>query len=133
MSSRLRQLGAFCAVGLLCFGLSIAALAILHEWARVNYLIAFVSAFVLANAAGYLLNAQITFAVKSDRGGATRYMMVNAALLGANTLAMKLLVDELRIWYIAAAIALAAVNAPLSFIAQRLFTYRPPPSPSLDR
>lgn len=125
MSGHLRQLAVFCTVGLVCFCFSVAVLAGLHEWGGVNYLIAFVLAFVLSNITGYLLNAMFTFAVKSDHSGAARYIMINAVLLGANTAAMKLLVDELRIWYIAAAIALAAVNAPVSFLAQRLITYRP--------
>lgn len=125
MTWRIRQLGAFCAIGLACFALSISVLAGLHEWAGVNYLAAFVCAFVLSNVAGYLLNARLTFAIRSDQGGAARYMLVNAVLLGVNTAAMTLLVNEFRVWYIAAAIALAAVNAPVSFVAQRLVTYRP--------
>lgn len=124
MSERLRQLGRYCLVGLASLGLALGVLAGLHEQAGVNYLVAYCVSFATSNVAGYLLNARFTFAVKSDRGGAVRYAAVNAALLCANTAAMKLLVDALGMWYIAAAILLAALNAPVSFLAQRLITYR---------
>jgi putative flippase GtrA len=124
LRERARQLGRFCVVGAFCFALGIAVLAVLHEQARVDYLLAFVAAFVVSNVAGFLLNARFTFAVGADRAGAVRYMMVNAALLGVNTVAMKLLVGELQVWYIAAAVMLAAANVPASFLAQRLITYR---------
>jgi len=51
-------------------------------------------------------------------------MTVNASMLGANTLAMKLLVDVSHVWYLGAAMGLAGVNTPMSFLGQRLFTYR---------
>ena len=124
LSERLWQLGRFCSVGLASLGLALGLLAGLHELAHVNYLVAYCVSFVTSNVAGYLLNARFTFAVKSDHSGAVRYMAVNAALLCANAAAMKLLVDVLGLWYIAAAIVLAALNAPLSFLAQRLITYR---------
>lgn len=124
MRGRLRQLGRFCAVGLACLGLSLAVLAGLHGLAGINYLFAYVVAFVVSNIAGYLLNARITFAVKSHQGGAVRYIAVNAVLLGLNAAAMRLLVSGLHVWYIAAALALAAFNAPVSFLAQRRVTYR---------
>lgn len=124
MRECLPQLGRFCSVGLACFGLALGVLAGLHDLAGVNYLIAYCASFIVSNVAGYLSNARFTFAVKSDRGGAMRYMAVNAVLLCVNTAAMKLLVDVFGMWYIAAAIVLAVLNAPVSFLAQRLVTYR---------
>lgn len=124
LQEHLSQLGRFCAVGLVCFGVGIGVLAGLHELVGVNYLTAFAASFVISSFAGYFLNARFTFVVKSDHGGAARYIAVNAALLCANTAAMKLVVDGLGMWYIAAAIILAAINAPVSFLAQRVFTYR---------
>lgn len=125
MRERFLKLARFCTVGLTCLGLGLGILAGLHDLAGVHYLVAYVASFVLSNIAGYLLNARFTFSSKVvDSAGLVRYMTVNATMLGANTLAMKLLVDYFHLWYLAAAIVLAAVNTPISFLGQRLFTYR---------
>jgi len=122
---RLLQLIRFSAIGLTCFALGLAVLAGLHELAGINYLVAFAASFVFCNIAGYLLNARFTFFTGSvDHAGAASYLAINAALLCLNTAALKLLVDEFRIWYLAAAVLLAALNTPVSFVAQRLITYR---------
>jgi putative flippase GtrA len=126
MIARLRKLVRFCAVGLTCLTLSVAVLTGLDELAGVNYLVAYVASFLVSNLAGYLLNARFTFSSKSvDHAGAIRYMTVNAILLAANTLCMKLLVDALHMWYLAAAILMSCFNMPLSFLGQWRFTYRP--------
>lgn len=125
MRERLLQLTRFCAVGATCLALSLALLAGLHDLAGVNYLVAYIATFILISIAGYLLNARFTFFADSvDHAGATRYLLVNVVLLCANTVALKLLVDGLQMWYLGAAALLAAVNAPVSFVAQRLVTYR---------
>ena len=108
-----------------CLVLSLAVLIGLHDLAGVNYLVAYVAAFILGSAAGYLLNARVTFFAGSiHHMAAVRYLLVNAALLCVFTIALKLLVDEFGMWYLAAALLLAALNAPVSFLAQRLITYR---------
>jgi putative flippase GtrA len=127
LSERLRQLGTYCFVGLASVGLALSVLAGLHALMGVNYLVAFCVSFAVSSGAGYLLNARFTFSTHSDRKAAARYVAVNAALLGVNTAAMTLLVDVLGMWYIAAAILLAILNAPVGFLAQRLITYRPEP------
>lgn len=125
MRERLLQLVRFCAVGLTCFALGLAVLAGLHDLAGVNYLVAFAASFVLCNIAGYLLNARFTFLARSvNHADAASYVLINAALLCLNTAAMKVLVDGVGMWYLAAAVLLAAVNTPVSFGAQRLITYR---------
>jgi putative flippase GtrA len=125
MGEPVLKLMRFCVVGVACFGLGLAILAGLHELAGVNYLLAYMGSFVFSNIAGYLLNARVTFSATSvNHAGAIRYMTVNAALLCINTLALKLLVDRLHMWYLAAAILLAFINAPLSFVGQWMFTYR---------
>lgn len=108
-----------------CLVLGLAVLIGLHDLAGVNYLIAYVAAFVLGNVAGYLLNAKFTFFASSiHHSGAVRYLLVSTVLLCVFTVALKILVDEFRMWYLAAALLLAALNAPVSFLAQRLITYR---------
>ncbi len=127
MPERLVKLARFCAVGVTCLGIGIVALYGLDELAGLNYLVAYAGSFVITNVAGYLMNARFTFSTKSvSHAGALRYMTVNAVLLGANTLALELLVDRLHLWYLAAAVLLAAFNMPLSFLGQWLFTYRAP-------
>jgi putative flippase GtrA len=121
---RLRQLCGYVLVGVSCLALALSVLAGLHGLLNVNYLIAYCVSFVVSNLAGYLLNARFTFSASSNAGGAARYMAVNASLLGLNAAAMKLLVQLLGMWYIGAAILLAVINAPISFVAQRLITYR---------
>lgn len=125
MVERLLELVRFCVVGLTCLGLGLAILAGLHEMAGADYLIAYIVAFVVTSLAGYWLNARFTFSLTSvGHAGAARYLMVNAVLLCANAAAFKILVAVFHLWYIAAAILLAAVNTPVSFLAQRLVTYR---------
>jgi putative flippase GtrA len=125
MKERLLQLARFFAVGVICLVLGLAILAGLHDLAGFNYLLAYVVAFVCGNIAGYLLNARFTFLAGSvNHAGAVRYLLVNTVLLCVCTAGLKLLVGEFRMWYLAAAFLLAVVNAPVSFIAQRLSTYR---------
>jgi putative flippase GtrA len=124
MGEHFRQLLRFCAVGGTCFGLGLGVLAGLHELAGVNYLLAYAASFVLANLAGYLLNARFTFVAASvDHSGAARYLMINVLLLLANTAGLKLLVDVAHMWYVTAAALLAIVYTPISFLAQRVITY----------
>lgn len=125
VSERLRELLRFGGIGLACFALGLAVLTGLHELAGMNYLVAYVASFVATNVVGYLLNARFTFSGEPvSRAGGARYMTVNAALLGANTLALELLVERLHVWYVMAAILLAIANLPISFSAHRLITYR---------
>lgn len=125
MRERVLKLVRFCLVGFTCFALGLAILAGLHELLGVNYLVAYIASFVLSNIVGYLLNARVTFSASSvNHAGAIRYMTVNAVLVCVNTVALKLLVERLHIWYLGAAILLAFINTPLSFMGQWLFTYR---------
>lgn len=125
MGERFLQLVRFCAVGLACLGIGLGVLAGLHELFGLNYLFAYVASFVVSNLSGYLLNARFTFSAESvDHAGAFRYMAVNGVLLFANIAALKLLVDAFHMWYFGAAVLLAAINAPVTFVAQRLITYR---------
>ena len=122
---RLRQLGRFCGVGLACLIFSVGVLVGLHAFAGLNYLFAYAISFIVGNIAGYLLNARFTFFVGTiNHAGAIRYMAVNGALLCVSTALMSLLVGEFHVWYLAAALATAAINTPLSFLAQRFVTYR---------
>jgi putative flippase GtrA len=121
----LPQLLRFTAVGAVGFALGLAVLTGLHGLAGVNYLLAYAVSFVAANGAGYLLNARFTYSAPSvSHAGAARYMSINAVILCANTLALKLLVERAHFWYVTAAVVLAIAVTPVSFVAHRLLTYR---------
>lgn len=119
------QLGRFCAVSLLCFGLGLGVLTGLHELAGVHYLVAYVAAFLVTSTLGYLLNGRYTFRARgADGSGLVRYMLVNVALLLLNGTALRFLVEDFHVWYLYATLLLAAINTPVSFIAHRIVSYR---------
>ena len=123
--NHLRQLLRFCGVGLTCLAISLAVLVGLHALAGLNYLLAYAASFVAGNIAGYVLNARFTFSIDTiSHAGALRYMAVNGTLLCVSTGFMKVIVGEFHVWYITAALLIAAVNTPISFVAHRFVTYR---------
>ena len=124
------QLARFCSVGVICLAVSTALLAALHDLAGLHYLVAFAIAFCLANVLGYVLNGRFTFTVRVSRLGGSRYILLNGSLLVINSLLMKALVDGAHVWYIGASLLLAVVNAPLSFLLHRSFTYTAAPQPA---
>lgn len=125
MVNRIHQLARYCAVGLVCFALSLGLLVGLHEYAHVQYLIAFATTFIVCCAVGYFLNARFTFTTReTDLAGAARYTLVNLTSLALNLLALKLLVDSAHLWYLGAVVLLAAINAPISFAVHRIISYR---------
>jgi putative flippase GtrA len=136
MIERSIQLARFCAVGLLCFLVSLALLAALCELGHINYLPAFAVTFVLSGVLGYRLNGRYTFSRgrRFDHAAMSRYLMVNGVLFALNSIVLRLLVENLHIWYITATVVLAAVNLPASFIAHQLVSYRiAGPSTELDK
>jgi putative flippase GtrA len=109
----------------------------LVELGNVNYIAAFVLAFLVGNAMGYLLNGRYTFALakKRDRAAVARYFIVNCMLLAANTLALRMLVEHIGVGYVFATVLLATGNVPASFVAHRSLTFgigRPVAAPVLQ-
>ena len=123
---RLLQLARFGSVGLLCACISIAVLLGLCELAHMNYLVAFLISFLVANICGYLLNGHFTFGASNNlkRKSFVVYVLVNCASLAINSLALRILVEVFGVWYLTATIAIAVVNAPINFIAHRALSYR---------
>jgi putative flippase GtrA len=130
-----RQLARFCAIGLLCFGLSTALLAALCELGHVYYLTAFVATFLVSCVVGYSLNGRYTFPGHAgfDGRALARYVAVNAVLLAINSIALPILVESFRAWYLAATVILAVLNIPVTFLAHRLLTYRSRSPSPLER
>ena len=125
MLGHARQLARFSGVSLFCFAVGIGVLTGLHELAGVHYLVAYVASFVVTSTLGYLLNGRYTFrARRRDTAGLLRYMLVNVGLLIVNGTALRVLVEQVHIWYLSATLLLAAVNTPVSFLAHRFVSYR---------
>jgi putative flippase GtrA len=119
------QLARFCIVGALCYVAGMAVLLCLCELGGFHYVIGYLSAFLVTNTMGYLLNGRFTFgAASAGHSSMARYMLVNVMLLTANTLALMMLVEVFHLWYVAATVVLAAINIPVSFIAHRTVSYR---------
>ena len=126
VSGRAAQLARFCIVGLICFIANIAALAFFCELAGMHYVWGYILAFCSGNVLGYWLNKRFTFALRTrlDRAALVRYVLVNCVLLALSTAALHLLVESLHVWYLAASMLIAVINAPASFVAHRVLTYR---------
>jgi putative flippase GtrA len=116
----------FCVVGALCYFVSMCLFAALCELAQIHYMPAFVITFLVVNVFGYLLNSRFTYGTRAgpDRAALVRYLMVNVAILLVNLVAIRVLVEDAHIWYLAATMIVAAINAPVGFIAHKIVTYR---------
>jgi len=125
-SHTLLQLVRFCAVGGVCYLASIAIFTVLYKFAGVHYLGAYVITFLIANLLGFLLNGRVTYSVSKawDRGAFIRYLLVNGCLLLASLAAMRVLMDTLHVWYLTSTMVVAAANAPVSYFAHRVLSYR---------
>jgi len=123
---RLHQLARFGSVGLVCACISIAVLVGLCELAHMNYLAAFFISFLVANICGYLLNARYTFDASNNLKGKSFavYVSINCASVAINAVALRILVEVFGMWYLTATIVLAAISAPVNFIAHRALSYR---------
>jgi putative flippase GtrA len=124
--TRLSQLARFCVVGLTCYVFNIVALAALCELLGMHYAVAFTLVFLAGNVLGYWLNKRFTFGIGTalDRAALVRYLAVNLLLLAVGVGALHALVEWMGLWYLAATTIVAAILAPLSFVAHRLVTYR---------
>jgi len=119
------QLVRFCAVGALCYLSGMAVLLSMCELGGFHYVIGYLSAFLVTNTMGYLLNGRFTFgSANTSQSSMLRYMSVNVVLLTVNTLSLMLLVEVFHLWYVAATVLLAGINIPISFFAHRTVSYR---------
>jgi putative flippase GtrA len=125
-SARIAQLARFCIVGLTCYTANILALAALCELLGMHYIPAYILVFFMGNALGYWLNKRFTFGLRAgpDRTSMLRYQLVTLVMLAISTAALHVLVESVHVPYLTATAIIAAVNAPASFVAHRLVTYR---------
>jgi putative flippase GtrA len=118
------QLGKFCAVGAIGYGINVAVYtALLH--AGLHYLLAATCSFVVAASSNYTWNRLWTFHDRRGHVGVQglRFLIVSLAALGANLLVLHLLITFGAGKLVAQAIAIVAVT-PLNFIGNKLWSFR---------
>jgi putative flippase GtrA len=120
-----QQLGKFCAVGALGYLVNLAVYdALLHE--RVHYLVAATCSFLVAVTSNYTWNRIWTFREHRGHLGiqGMRFFLVSLAALGANLVALHLLIAYGGLGkLVAQAVAIVAVT-PLNFVGNKLWSFR---------
>jgi putative flippase GtrA len=118
------QLAKFCVVGGVGYAINLAVYAlILHS--GVHYLVAATVSFLVAVTSNYTWNRLWTFRDRR-RGVAAqgmRFFVVSLASLGANLLALHVLISAGTGKFVGQAIAIVLVT-PLNFIGNKLWSFR---------
>lgn len=121
-----RQAVRFTIVGGSCFLLSLATYLLLLD-AGLAYFASGVIGYALGVATGFVVNRRWTFEAAAGAGGpqAARYLTVNLAALVANAGLLYVAVDLLAMPERVAGAAAMCVLAPSTFVANRLWSFRP--------
>ncbi|HZD87881.1 MAG TPA: GtrA family protein [Gaiellaceae bacterium] len=125
--SNWQQLGKFCVVGTVGYGINLAVYdAVLRQ--GVHYLGAATCSFLVAVTSNYVLNRLWTF--RAQRGGVAvqgaRFFVVSLASLGANLAVLHLLVSYGTLGKLPAQAIAIIVVTPLNFIGNKLWSFRLP-------
>jgi putative flippase GtrA len=119
------QLAKFCAVGASGYVVNLAVYTLLLKGAGFHYLGAAVGSFLVAVTNNYWWNRHWTF--RSDRGHfayqGMRFLIVSVLALGANLVALRLLVAVGLGKILAQAIAIVLVT-PVNFVGNKLWSFR---------
>jgi putative flippase GtrA len=120
-----QQLGKFCVVGAVGYGLNIGVYhTLLHE--GLHYLAAATCSFLVAVTSNYTWNRLWTFREHRGHIGiqGMRFLIVSLAALGANLLVLQLLVHYGGLdKFVANVIAIPLVT-PLNFVGNKLWSFR---------
>jgi dolichol-phosphate mannosyltransferase len=120
------QLGKFCVVGAVGYVVNLAVYAALLH-AGLHYLLAATGSFLVAVSSNYALNRIWTF--RDRRAGfaaqGVRFFVVAVTSLGANLLALHLLITLGAGKFVGQAVAIVLVT-PLNFIGNKLWSFRRP-------
>jgi putative flippase GtrA len=118
------QLGKFCAVGAIGYGINLAVYAALLH-AGFHYLLAATGSFLVAVTTNYTLNRHWTF--RDRRAGVAaqgmRFFVVSLGSLGANLLVLHVLISLGAGKLVGQAIAIVLVT-PLNFVGNKLWSFR---------
>ena len=122
------QLGKFCLVGVIGYGVNLAVYSLLLNWADLYYLYAAICSFAVAVTNNYLLNRIWTF--RHQRGHfayqGARFLVVSIVSLGANLLVLHVLIQVGVGKVVGQAIAIVVVT-PLNFLGNKLWSFRSRP------
>jgi putative flippase GtrA len=120
------QLGKFCAVGAIGYGINLAVYAALLH-AGFHYLLAATGSFLVAVTSNYTFNRHWTF--RDRRAGVAaqgmRFFVVSLGSLGANLLVLHVLISLGAGKLVGQAIAIVLVT-PLNFVGNKLWSFRRP-------
>jgi putative flippase GtrA len=120
------QLGKFCAVGAIGYGINLAVYAALLH-AGFHYLLAATGSFLVAVTSNYTFNRHWTF--RDRRAGVAaqgmRFFVVSLGSLGANLLVLHVLISLGAGKLVGQAIAIVLLT-PLSFVGNKLWSFRRP-------
>jgi putative flippase GtrA len=119
------QLCRFGAVGAAGYVVNLAAFAVCVHLLGIDYHLAAVIAWVVSVLNNFVLNRHWTFSAKQDHPGrqALRFFLVSLVAFGFTYVVLVALVDAGMMKVAAQAIAIAA-GTPLSFIGQKLWSFR---------
>ena len=119
------QLGKFCIVGAIGYGVNLGVYVSLLRGAGLHYLPAAACSFVVAVTNNYTWNRHWTF--RGQRGHVAyqglRFLIVSVVALGANLGVLGLLV-ELGLGKVAAQALAIILVTPLNFIGNKLWSFR---------
>ncbi|HYB27633.1 MAG TPA: GtrA family protein [Solirubrobacteraceae bacterium] len=119
------QLCRFGAVGAAGYVVNLAAFAVCVHLLGIDYHLAAVIAWVVSVLNNFVLNRHWTFSAKQDHPGrqAMRFFLVSLVAFGFTYVVLVALVDAGMMKVAAQAIAIAA-GTPLSFVGQKLWSFR---------
>ena len=118
------QLGKFCVVGATGYVVNLIVYTLLLH-AGLHYLLAATCSFLVAVTSNYFLNRAWTFHDRRGHAGVQglQFLLVSTASLGANLLALHILISLGAGKLVGQAIAIVLVT-PLNFLGNRLWSFR---------
>jgi putative flippase GtrA len=120
-----QQLGKFCVVGAVGYLINLAVYdALLH--AGLHYLVAATCSFLVAVTSNYMWNRIWTFREHRGHVGiqGMRFLAVSLVALGANLLALHLLIADGGLGKLAAQAVAIVLVTPLNFVGNKLWSFR---------
>jgi putative flippase GtrA len=120
-----QQLGKFCAVGAVGYLINLAVYdALLHE--SLHYLVAATCSFLVAVTSNYTWNRIWTFREHRGHVGiqGMRFLVVSLVALGANLVALHLLIHYGGLGKLSAQAVAIVVVTPLNFVGNKLWSFR---------
>ncbi len=116
----------FALIGGVCLAANTVLLWLLTSGLGIHYLVSTVIAFCAITPLGFVLNKVMTFRTRREYAPIElpRYFAAMAFSFGANLSLMYLLVSVLRLWYIAASLAVAAILLAFNFVTSDRWSFR---------